>query len=104
MLGEVGVGLAVGRRDKRAIPERPHLRLALATHGPIDYHMSALVLLYGQAGHDWVRNNSRRQDDGLCFDRFFRQVDLTGLDGPYDSLGPDIRPGALAEHPRPVIC
>src|SRR5438445_340410 len=104
MLGQVGVGLAVGRWNERTIPEGPHLRVALATHGPIHHHVSALVLLYGQAGHDRVGNNPRSQDDGLRFNRFFGQVDLTGLDRPHDGLGPDSRPVPLAEHARSIIC
>ena len=46
VLREVGVGLAIRPRDDRAIADRPHLRVALAAHGPIDHDVPAFVLLH----------------------------------------------------------
>ncbi len=61
------------------------------------------VLLHGQAGHDRIRYDPRRQDDGFRLDRFFRQVNLARLNGPHQGVGPDVRPAPLAEHPGAVI-
>ncbi len=77
--------------------------MAWAAHGPIDHDVPALVLLDRQAGHHRVGNNPRRQDDGIRFNRFFRQVDLARLDGPHNGVGPEYRATPLAEHPGPVI-
>ena len=50
MLGEVRVRLSVRSRDQRTIAKSPHLRVALAAHGPLDNDVSVLVLIHGQAG------------------------------------------------------
>ena len=103
MLGQVGVGFALGAWNKCTVAEGPHLRVALAPHGCIDNDVSALVLLHGKVGHDRVGNDSRRQDDGFRFDRFFRQVDLARLNGTYHRVGPDIGSTPLAEHSGSVL-
>src|SRR6266404_186397 len=90
MLGQIRVRFAIGGWDGRTIAERPDLRVAWATHGPIDHDVPAFILLHGQSGHDRVGDNPGRQDYGLRLNRFFRQVDLSRGEGPHYGLGPDV--------------
>ena len=103
MLGQVGIGLALGRRNARTIAERPHLRVTLAAHGPLDDDVSPRVLLHGQVGHDRVGNNPGCQDDGLRLDRFVRQMDLPRFDRPHFGVSPDVGPGPAAQDPDSVV-
>jgi hypothetical protein len=102
VLGQGGIGIALGGRNERAIPERPYLRVTLAAHDPVDDDVPALVFFHGQARYDRVGNDPGCQDDGLRVDGLAMQVDRARLDGPHRGIGPDVGPEPAAEHADPI--
>ena len=102
-LGESWVGLAIGRRNRKAIADRPHLRAALGSHGPVDHEAVPAVLLQREFSHNGVGGNPRRQDDGVRLDRLILQMHDARFNGMHLGAGPNVRSPPLVKHLGPVL-
>ena len=60
--------------------QRPHLRVATAPHRVVDGDPAALIVHDGNCARDGAWNDARGQHDRAGIDRFFGDVQTSGLD------------------------
>ena len=80
MLRERRIWVAIRSRNRCAVAERPHLRVAAAPHRTVDDDPATLIVDDRYCARDGARNGARGQHDCARLDRLVREVHTSGLD------------------------
>src|SRR3954451_1122047 len=97
MLRERWIRAAVRARNRRAVAQRPHVRVATTPHRVVDRDPATLIVHDGNGSGDDARHDPRGEHNGARVNDLVVDAHTTGLDGADGRGDADVSAAAL-EH------